>query len=150
MKRSVIETVLGAVVLLVAGVFFFFAYTSSDIKPAVGYDISARFNAIDGLTEGSDARVGGVKVGTVTDMRVDQTTYQAVVTMTIESNIHLPVDTKAIISSDGLLGGKYVRLDPGHSEKKIADAGVLTKTKDVVSMEELLGKIIFLVTDQGG
>lgn len=150
MKRSVIETVLGAVVLLVAGVFFFFAYSSSDIRPAVGYDIQARFNAIDGLTVGSDARVGGVKVGTVTDMRIDQTTYQAVTTLTIESQIRLPEDTQAVISSDGLLGGKYVRLEPGRSEKKVADGGELTKTKDVVSMEELLGKIIFLVTDDGG
>ena len=65
MRRSVIETVLGAVVLLVAGIFFFVAYTGSDIKPTVGYQVQARFNAIDGLTVGSDARVGGVKVGTV-------------------------------------------------------------------------------------
>ena len=150
MRRSVIETVLGAVVLLVAGIFFFFAYTSSDIKPTVGYEIQARFNAIDGLTVGSDARIGGVKVGTVTDMAIDQTTYQAVTTLTIESQIKLPDDTQAVISSDGLLGGKYVRLEPGKSEKRIAEGGELTNTKDVVSLEELLGKVIFLVTDEGG
>jgi phospholipid/cholesterol/gamma-HCH transport system substrate-binding protein len=150
MKRSVIETVLGAVVLLVAGIFFFFAYASSDIRPTVGYEIQARFYAIDGLTVGSDARVGGVKVGAVTDMRIDQNTYQAVTTLMIESRITLPDDTQAVISSDGLLGGKYVRLEPGKSEKKIADGGELTNTKDVISLEELLGKIIFLVTDEGG
>jgi phospholipid/cholesterol/gamma-HCH transport system substrate-binding protein len=88
MKRSVIETVLGAVVLLVAGIFFFFAYTSSDIRPTEGYEIQARFNAIDGLTVGSDARVGGVKIGTVTDMQIDQSTYQAVTTLNIESGRH--------------------------------------------------------------
>lgn len=150
MRRSVIETVLGAVVLLVAGVFFYFAYSSADIKPAVGYQIQARFNAIDGLTVGSDARVGGVKVGTVTDMTIDQVTYQAVTTLTIESRIKLPDDTQAVISSDGLLGGKYVRLEPGKSETKLAEGGELKKTKDVVSLEELLGKVIFLVTDDGG
>ncbi len=150
MKRSVIETVLGAVVLLVAGIFFYSAYSSSDIRPTIGYEIQARFNAIDGLTVGSDVRVGGVKVGTVTDMSIDQNTYQAVTTLTIESRIKLPDDTEAIISSDGLFGGKYVRLEPGSSEKRIAEGGELTKTKDVVSLEELLGKVIFLVTDDGG
>lgn len=150
MKRSVIETVLGAVVLLVAGVFFFFAYTSSDIRPTQGYEIQARFNAIDGLTVGSDARVGGVKVGTVTGMRIDQNTYQAVTSLNIESRIRLPDDTQAIISSDGLLGGKYVRLEPGRSKKMFAEGGELTNTKDVVSLEELLGKVIFLVTDSDG
>jgi phospholipid/cholesterol/gamma-HCH transport system substrate-binding protein len=150
MKRSVIETVLGAVVLLVAGVFFFFAYTSSDIRPTQGYAIQARFNAIDGLTVGSDVRVGGVKVGTVIDMRIDQNTYQAVTTLNIETRIKLPDDTQAIISSEGLLGGKYVRLEPGKSEKMFVEGGELTDTKDVVSLEELLGKVIFLVTDSDG
>lgn len=150
MKRSVIETVLGAVVLLVAGVFFFFAYTSSDIRPTEGYEIQARFNAIDGLTVGSDARVGGVKIGTVTDMRIDQNTYQAVTTLNIETRIKLPDDTQAVISSEGLLGGKYVRLEPGKSEKMFAEGDELTNTKDVVSLEELLGKVIFLVTDSDG
>ncbi len=150
MKRSVIETVLGAVVLLVAGIFFFFAYASSDIRPTQGYEIQARFYAIDGLTVGSDARVGGVKVGTVTDLSIDQNTYQAVTTMTIESRIKLPDDTQAVISSDGLLGGKYVRLEPGKSEKTMVEGGELTNTKDVVSLEELLGKVIFLVTDNEG
>lgn len=150
MKRSVIETVLGAVVLLVAGIFFFFAYASSDIRPTQGYEIQARFNAIDGLTIGSDARVGGVKVGTVTDLNIDHNTYQAVTTMTIENRIKLPDDTQAVISSDGLLGGKYVRLEPGKSEKSMVAGSELTNTKDVISLEELLGKVIFLVTDSEG
>ena len=70
--------------------------------------------------------------------------------MTIESRVKLPDDTEAVISSDGLFGGKYVRLEPGKSGKKIADGGELTNTKDVVSLEELLGKAIFLLTDEGG
>ena len=120
MRRSIIETVLGAVVLLVAGVFFAFAYNTADIRPNLGYTVKAHFPAIDGLTVGSDVRVGGVKVGAVTGMAVDQKLYQAVVTMNIEDRIKLPSDSVVVISSDGLLGGKYVRLQPGHSETMIA------------------------------
>lgn len=133
--------------MLVAGVFFFFAYNSSDIRPVAGYQIESRFNAIDGLTVGSDARIGGVRVGTVVAMSIDQETYQAVVRLSIQPQIKLPEDTEAIVSSDGLLGGKYVRLEPGKSKTMLSEGKSIEKTKDVVSLEELLGKVIFLVTD---
>jgi len=147
MKRSIIETILGAVVLTVAGVFFFFAYTSTDIRVTRGYTLTANFNAIDGLTVGSDVRLGGVKIGAVSDLSIDQSVYQAVVTMTMQQRIKLPEDTQVLISSDGLLGGKYVRLEPGSAKTTLAAGGKLTNTKDVVGLEELLGKVIFLVTD---
>jgi phospholipid/cholesterol/gamma-HCH transport system substrate-binding protein len=147
MKRSILETILGAVVLIVAGVFFFFAYTSTDIRVTRGYALTANFKAIDGLTVGSDVRLGGVKIGAVSDLSIDQSVYQAVVTMTIQPRIKLPEDTQVLISSDGLLGGKYVRLEPGSAKTMLAAGGKLTNTKDVVGLEELLGKVIFLVTD---
>jgi phospholipid/cholesterol/gamma-HCH transport system substrate-binding protein len=147
MKRSIIETILGAVVLIVAGVFLFFAYTSTDIRVTRGYALTANFNAIDGLTVGSDVRLGGVKIGSVSDLSIDQSVYQAVVTMMIQQRIKLPEDTLVLISSDGLLGGKYIRLEPGSAKTTLAAGGKLANTKDVVGLEELLGKVIFLVTD---
>ncbi len=84
MKRNVIETVLGAVVLLVAGVFLLFAYNSADLRPVAGYQVTARFNAVDGLTVGSDVRVGGIKVGSVVGQAIDIADYRAVVTMSIK------------------------------------------------------------------
>ena len=148
MKRNIIETVLGAVVLLVAGLFLAFAYSTTDIRPVTGYTVTARFNAIDGLTEGSDVRVGGVKVGSVAGQSVDMTEFRAVVRMTIRPEIRLPEDSVASVSSEGLLGGKYIRIDPGASTTRLSDGGEFTKTRDIVSLEELLGKVIFLVTDE--
>lgn len=148
MKRNVIETVLGAVVLLVAGFFLAFAYNSADLRPVAGYKITARFNAVDGLTVGSDVRVGGVKIGSVVGQSIDLESYQAVVVMSLRPDISLPDDSVASVSSEGLLGGKYIRLDPGGSEKHLVDGSELTETKDIVSLEEMLGKVIFLVTDE--
>jgi phospholipid/cholesterol/gamma-HCH transport system substrate-binding protein len=148
MKRNVIETVLGAVVLLVAGVFLAFAYNSSDLRPVAGYKLTARFNAVDGLTVGSDVRVGGVKIGSVVEQRIDLQNYQAVVVMSIRPDIKLPADSVASVSSEGLLGGKYIRIEPGASEKRLTDGSQFAETKDIVSLEELLGKVIFLVTDE--
>ncbi len=148
MKRNVIETVLGAVVLLVAGVFLLFAYNSADLRPVAGYQLTARFNAVDGLTVGSDVRVGGIKVGSVVGQKIDIADYRAVVTMSIKPEIRLPVDTVAAVAAEGLLGGKYIRLDPGGSEARLAAGDELENTRDIVSLEEMLGKVIFLVADE--
>lgn len=148
MTRNVIETVLGAVVIVVAAIFLGFAYFSSDLRPVAGYTIRAKFNAIDGLAVGNDVRIGGVKVGTVVGAALDPQDYRAVVTMTVRPEVKLPKDTTVKIASEGLLGGKYVKLEPGNDAETVADGGALTKTRDVVSLEELLGKVIFLVTDE--
>jgi phospholipid/cholesterol/gamma-HCH transport system substrate-binding protein len=150
MSRNIIETGMGAVVILVAVVFLVFSYNISDLRPAQGYDVIAKFNAVDGLAVGSDVRIAGVKVGTVVDQRIDQNEYRAVVTMKINPNIELAEDTGVRISSAGILGGKYVKLEPGSSKQMVKEGGELTNTKDVISLEELLGKVIFLVTGDEG
>ena len=151
MRRNIIETGMGAVVILVAAFFLVFSYGVTEHTPDEGYDVVAKFNAIDGLAVGSDVRIAGVKVGTVVDQTIDQREYRAVVRMKIDPAVKLAKDTMVRISSAGLLGGKYVKLEPGASKDVLATGGQLTNTKDVVSLEELLGKVIFLVTgDEGG
>lgn len=148
MRRNVIETVLGAVVLLVAGFFLVFAYSSANLRPVAGYTLTAKFNAVDGLTEGSDVRVGGIKVGSVVSQTIDLVEFRAVVTMSIKPDILLPEDSVAAVSSEGLLGGKYIRIDPGASKARLSDGAQIERTRDIVSLEEMLGKVIFLVTDE--
>ncbi|GEO81228.1 outer membrane lipid asymmetry maintenance protein MlaD [Pararhodospirillum oryzae] len=146
MERNPIETIMGAVVLLVAGLFVAFAYTSATLKPVSGYPVEAVFLKIGGLETGSDVRINGVKVGSVTGRQLDPDTYQAVVSMTLSGSVHIPDDTRAAIVNDGLLGGKYVRLEPGQSTTMLKTGGRLTNTQDFMSMEELVGEIIFLAT----
>ena len=146
MRRNAIETVMGAVVLLVAGVFVFFAYDMAQVKAVEGYEVTALFYKIGGLNEGSDVRISGIKVGTVIDHNLDSESYDARVRMSITREVKLPVDTVASIASEGLLGGKYVRLEPGTDKSYINDGGTITKTKDFRSLEDQVGEIIFLAT----
>jgi phospholipid/cholesterol/gamma-HCH transport system substrate-binding protein len=148
MKRNPIETILGAVVLLIAGMFLAFAYTTADIQAVTGYSVSAKFIKVGGLQTGSDVRISGIRVGTVTSQALDPKTFQAQVTMSISSDVKLPEDSEAAIVSDGLLGGKYINLIPGRGTQMLAGGGVIPKTRDFQSVEDLVGEIIFLATSK--
>ena len=143
MRRNVIETVMGAIVLVVAGLFLFFAYTSANLRSVEGYPVVADFSRLGGLQAGGDVRISGVKVGSVTSMTLDPKTYLAHVTMNVDPSIKLPTDTVAAIKSESLLGGKYMALDPGGAADKIAPGGRLQYTVDPVDFETLIGKYMF-------
>lgn len=148
MQRSAIETILGGVVLIVAGVFLVFAWSGAQLRTDIGYRLDARFNTVDGLTVGSDVRLGGVKVGSVVAQRIDPDSFQAVVGLSIREDVRLPVDTRAVIASAGLLGGRYVSLEPGRAEEMMGAGDSFRRTRDAVSLEDLLGRVIFLVTGE--
>lgn len=152
MGRNAIETVMGAAVLLVAALFVYFAYNTAQIKAVTGYEVSARFFKVGGLAKGSDVRISGIKVGTVTDSRLDPVTYDAVVTLSISPDVKLPADTEATIASSGMLGDKYIMLLPGNNTAMLESGAAITKTKDYRSLEDQVGEIIFLATggDNGG
>lgn len=142
-QRNLAETVTGAVVLLVAVGFLGYAVANSGRSTVSGYDLHARFDRIDGLSVGADVRVAGVKVGSVVSAAVDPKTYQADVAFTVRNALFLPRDSSAAITSDGLLGGKYISLDPGGDDKMIPAGGTVTITQSSISIEQLLGKFIF-------
>ena len=147
-KRSLAEILTGAVVLVVAIAFLAYAITGSGRALTTGgLTLTARFDRIDGLAPGADIRVAGVKVGQVTGQRIDPATFLAVLTLNVDSSLRLPTDTSAEIQSEGLLGGKYIALVPGGSEQFLRDGGQITITQSAVSLESLLGRFIFSVTE---
>ncbi|MTJ82390.1 MAG: outer membrane lipid asymmetry maintenance protein MlaD [Telmatospirillum sp.] len=149
MGRNLIETIMGGVVLLVAVFFLVFAWSQADLGAVKGYPLRASFLSVGGLANGGDVRINGIKVGSVMDQTIDSTSFNAVVRMSIRPDIRLPEDTTATIASDGLLGGKYVKLDPGRSARMIPADGTITNTRNYKSLEEMVGEIIFLATDAG-
>jgi phospholipid/cholesterol/gamma-HCH transport system substrate-binding protein len=141
--RNIVETIVGALVLLVAGVFVFYAFAKSDRAGPGGYEILARFDRIDGLKRGADVTVSGVKIGSVTGFDLDRKTYQAVVRMMVSSSVGLPVDTNAKIVSESLLGGMVVVLEPGGGDKMIQAGGEIDKTQGAIPLSELIAKFMF-------
>lgn len=149
-RRNLIETIMGALVLVVAALFLVFAYSQADLGTVKGYELTATFPNLGGLDNGSDVRINGIKVGTVLSQRIDPEDFDAIIEMSIKPDIHLPEDTVAAIESEGLLGDKFVNIIPGHSAKKLQPGGAIGHTKTYRSLEEMVGDIIFLATDSGG
>ena len=149
-KHSLIEVATGAVVLLAAGGFAFYALANTGQKFAGdGYALNASFDHVDGLSVGADVRVAGVKVGSVQSIRLDPKTYQAIVGFSVENDVSLTDDSSATVSTDGLLGGKYVALATGGDDKTLKPGGTITITQGSVNIEALIGKYIFGSTGSG-
>lgn len=149
MHRNVIETVLGAVVLLVAGFFLVFAYSSADLHRVKGYELTAQFSNIGGLQNGADVRISGVKVGSVVGLSLDPTAYLAVVHLSVDPSIKLPHDTVALVASESLLGGKYLSLEPGGDTQMLPVGGRIEYTQSTPGFEQLLGQVIFSLQNIG-
>jgi phospholipid/cholesterol/gamma-HCH transport system substrate-binding protein len=146
-RRSIAEVLTGAVVLLVAAGFLAYAVAHSGRTTSSGYLLYAKFDHIDGLGVGADVRLAGVKVGNVSEERIDPQSFQAVVSLSVRDDIKLPKDTGAIITSESLLGGKYLSLQPGGDETVLQPGQTITITQGSVSLEDLLGKFIFSMTN---
>lgn len=143
MRRNLIETILGGVVLAVAAFFLVFAYTNASIGTVEGTTYGASFDSIAGINPGSDVRMSGIKVGTVSTVAIDPKTYAAMIKFTVDSNIKLPVDTSAEVATEGLLGGKYLSLVPGADDKAIPPGGDIRYTQGPLNLEQVIGQLIF-------
>jgi len=149
-RRNASEVLSGAVVLLVAAGFLGYAVVHSGRSAVSGYTLNAKFDNVAGLPVGSDVRMAGVRVGSIVAEQIDPQTYLAVVTLSVRSGLELPKDTSAVVTSDGLLGGKYLSLSPGGDSVMLQPGQTIAITQSSVSLEELLGKFIFSVTDLVG
>lgn len=148
MRKNLIETVMGAVVLIVAAFFIVFVYSKVDLGDIDGYEIRAKFDRVDGIFAGSEVRMSGIKIGTVISSSLDPKTYFADVVMSIHSDIKIPEDTSVAVSSEGLLGGTFLALSPGGSDDMLQAGGEITMTQGSVDLMGLLGQMIFSQTSK--
>ena len=149
MQRSMLETVMGAVVLLAAVAFLSFAYEAANLRGSNGYEIAAEFGATGGLSVGDDVRISGIKVGQITDQQLDPVTYVARIVIALDPQIQIPADSSARITAASLLGGNYLELLPGAEIDMLQPGDVIYDTRDPVSLTDLLGKAVFAAGSDG-
>jgi len=146
MANNVAETLVGAAVLIVAGGFLAYASQNADFGSSSNYNLQAKFFSADGVAPGIDVRMSGVKIGSVGELSLDKKTFEAVVSLNIANGIEVPSDTSAKISSDGLLGGSFISLEPGGSEYPLEPGEEIERTQGSVSLIDLLGKAVHSAT----
>ena len=141
MASNVSETLIGAVVLAVAGSFLYYATQTSGFSTDTDqYDLNANFRSVAGLNVGSDVKLSGVKIGTLTTISLDPETYEAVTTITVDNNVLIPEDAEIKVSTDGLLGGAYLEITAGGSPFMLEPDGQFVFTQGSVSLINLLLK----------
>lgn len=144
MSRNWIESIVGAVVLAVAVWFLVYSYqTGAGASVGNGYSVTAKFTSADGVTEGVDVRISGITVGKVAGLQLDPVTYLAEVSLSLDAATKVPTDSSIAVKSESLLGGRYLAIEPGAEEAMLADGGEIKFTQPAVSLEDLIGKLIF-------
>lgn len=144
MNKNFIETIIGLLVIALAITFFSFAYKVAGVKKLDhAYQVRAAFDQVEGVIIGSDVMVSGIKVGTVSDLKLNTDNYNAEMFISIRDEYKLPIDSSARIVSSGLLGGKYVELQAGADEEMLKEGDTIQYTQSSVNLETLLGKFMF-------
>lgn len=143
MRNTLVETLTGAVVLVVAGFFLFFAYSTAGVTGGEGRELIARFNRADGISVGTDVRLSGIKVGSVDRVELDPVTFEAITTLRVDARYDIPDDSVAKIAMSGLLGDNFVAIDPGGSATPLADGGEFFNTKGAIDLMGLISEAIF-------
>ena len=142
MTRRTFETLVGAAVVVVAAVALVIAFTGERLSGLPGYLVYAHYDQADGLKPGGAVLIGGLKIGEVEVLRLERTTNKAVVVMRIQSEIGIPADSAALILSDGLLGDKYIKIEPGSDDETMKDGDRFDLVQDAVIVEQLLERIV--------
>ena len=129
LKDHLAEALIGLFVVLLAAGFVAFAWARTGAGGGSdGFSLTARFPNIGGVTLGTDVKVAGVKVGKVVGLELDPTSYQAVLRLSVDRGLNLPIDSSAAVSSEGLLGGNYIALTPGAEADMLKDGGEIIET----------------------
>ncbi|MEC3860402.1 outer membrane lipid asymmetry maintenance protein MlaD [Mesobacterium sp. TK19101] len=143
MAENTTETLVGAAVLAVAiGFGAYTAQTAGLSLGSSGYELTASFRSLEGVSVGTDVRLAGVKVGTVTEMALNPQTFRADATVTIQDGIEIPDDSAIVVASEGLLGGNFVEISPGGSPFFFSPGDEILDTQGAVSLISLLLKFV--------
>ena len=146
MSRKLLDLWVGFFVALGFAAILFLALRVGNLSSAnfaETYQLTAKFDNIGGLKVRGPVKSAGVVVGRVADIRFDTQTYEALVTMTIDSRYQFPRDTFASILTAGLLGEQYIGLDAGGDEKMLKSGDTFSKTQSAVVLEKLISQLMF-------
>ncbi len=143
MASNAAEVITGGAVVAAAAGFLLYATQFGGLSPQTGaYPLTASFRSAEGITVGTDVRLAGVKVGSVTQLELNPETFRAEATFSINEGVIVPDDTAAVVASEGLLGGSFIEILPGGSPFNYNSGDEILDTESSVSIVSLLLKFV--------
>ncbi len=143
MSHNTTEIAVGGAVLAGAIAFALYAGQATGLSGSgTGYELNASFRSLEGVSVGTDVRLAGVKIGTVTNVDLNPETYRADTTFSVRDGIPVPDDSAVVVSSEGLLGGNFVEIMPGGSPFYLEAGDTIEDTQGAVSLISLLVKFV--------
>ena len=144
MAENATEVAVGGAVLAAAAGFLFYVVNATGVgsTPSGVYELGASFRSVQGIAVGTDVRLAGVKIGTVTGLDLNPDTFRADTTFTVQDGIVLPDDSSIIVASEGLLGGNFIEIVPGGSPINLEPGEEIIDTQGAVGLIELLTKFV--------
>ncbi len=139
-QNNIAETLIGLAVVAVAAAFLTLSYYRTGGGGLSGYEVNAKVAKVDGLAVGTDVRLAGIKVGTVSDLTLDPGTYLVTVHMNIRPDVKLPVDSSVLVTQAGLLGGQYLSITAGGDDKMMAPGAYFQYAQGSIDVMSLVGR----------
>ena len=142
-KENIVEALVGLIVVLVAAGFVVLAYDRTQAGAATdGYLLKARFPNVAGVSPGTDVRMSGIKIGWVASQSLDPVSYEAVLQISVDKALQLPIDSSAAITTEGILGGTYIQLTPGGETAMLKAGDEITETSGAADLMGLIGSFV--------
>ena len=142
LKADTLHPLVGAIVVIAVALYVAYGYAVEQTTTEDAYTVDARFRTVDGVVIGTPVSLAGIHIGSVTDMQIEPDTFAARLTMSIGNEFEIPIDSVAMIVSDGLVGGKYIKIAAGGELDMLIEGDEFEYVQDAVVMEKLLAKII--------
>jgi len=152
MNKTVLDLWVGLFVIAGIAALLFLALkvgSMSAVNTSNSYEVVARFDNIGGLKPRAPVKSAGVVVGRVGDIRFDNETYEAAVTLRLDKRYAFPKDTSAAIMTSGLLGEQYIGLEAGGDSQILKDKDRISLTQSAVVLETLIGQFIYGKAQEG-
>lgn len=148
MKKSIFETLVGFIVIIIAIVFAVYALSigvGGRDTDSNGYTLTAKFQNAEGIYVGSNVMLAGVRIGSVDTLSLDNATFTVVVQLRIDDDIKLPKDSQAAIISSGMIGNKFISISPGGDDDVLNNGDTIAYTQSSLNLESLVDKFIYFL-----
>ena len=143
-KKINIEFVLGFIILILSIIsIFYYSSKINLLNKNETFQINSSYFDVGNMTIGNDVKINGVKVGEVLNIKLDQASYMAIITSSIDKSINIPDDSVFKISNNGFIGSSYIEIQLGNSEELLKNNDYSANNIDAVSLEEIINNFIF-------